>query len=86
NEDRKELQTLVLNVSIPRISVFREAVATCERIHVFYSGAPGLDKDWIGMYRTGSSEVISRQYPSGKMDGNLTFSASEAGSYEFRLI
>lgn len=81
-----QIISLPFNVTVPRISASPSSVNTCEKIFVAYLGAFGQNKDWIGMYRAGSSDFISRQYLNGQENGNITFSSSEAGSFEFKLF
>lgn len=81
-----EVMSLPFNVTVPSISASPSSVNTCEKIFVAYSGAFGQNNDWIGMSRAGSSDFVSRQYLKGHENGNITFSSSEAGSFEFKLF
>jgi len=82
----KEIVSLPFNVTVPRISASPKSVRTCEKIIVSYSGAPGLEKDWIGMFSSGSSEPLSRQYLKKSASGDLAFSTQESGTYHFALF
>ncbi len=73
-------------VAVPGITASPTTVNTCEKISVAFWGASGQKDDWIGMYKTGSSNAISRQVLEGKESGNLTFSGSDAGSYMFQMF
>lgn len=55
---------------------------------VTYSGAPGNQNDWIGMFKVGAGpkEYITYQYLAKSRSGTLTFNAHEVvGKYEFRM-
>lgn len=78
--------SLPFNVSTPRISASPSSVFACEEITVSFQGARGGEDDWIGMYRTDSSDVISSQSLARRERGAVTFTAEEAGSYTFRLF
>lgn len=82
----KEIVSLSFDVTSPRISIAVDSARTCEKIVVSYSGAPGLEKDWIGMFSSGSSDPVSRQYLKGNPSGNLSFSTQEAGTYHFSMF
>ncbi|MBP8708175.1 MAG: hypothetical protein KBH94_05605 [Caldisericia bacterium] len=59
-----------------------------KKITVTYSGAPGYDSDWIGLFKAnaGEREYITYQYLKGSKSGTLTFGApEEVGKYEFRM-
>jgi parallel beta-helix repeat protein len=86
--DTEEIASLPFQVAVPAISASPAAISTCEPISVSYLGAPGLEGDWIGLYRIGSPDSlpISRQYLDGSSSGTLTFSASEPGSYNLRIF
>ncbi|MDM7911669.1 MAG: NosD domain-containing protein [Methanotrichaceae archaeon] len=81
-----EILSFPFNVTVPRITASPSPANTCEKIYVSYSGAPGLEKDWIGMYRPGGTDAISWQYLKGRQSGTLAFSTTEAGHYEFRMF
>lgn len=76
------------NVTVPSITASPSEAKTCEKIYVSFSGAPGLEKDWIGMYRAdkADSDAVSWQQLKGSQMGTLAFSAADAGSYEFRMF
>jgi len=73
------------NVTVPGITVSPSEVKTCEKIFVSFSGAPGLEKDWIGMYRPDGADAVSWQQLNGRQMGTLAFSVTDVGSYEFRM-
>ncbi len=81
-----EILSFPFNVTVPRITASPSPASTCEKIYVSFSGAPGLEKDWIGMYRPGGADAISWQQLSGRQTGTLAFSTTEAGAYEFRMF
>lgn len=57
-------------------------------ITVTFSGAPGNNNDWIGIFKAeaGERSYISYQYLSGKKSGSLSFAApEEVGKYVFRM-
>lgn len=58
-------------------------------ITVSYSGAPGYEKDWIGIYKADSPDRgwISWKYLNGNKRGTLDFTApQEDGTYNFRMF
>jgi parallel beta-helix repeat protein len=78
--------SLPFNVSTPQISASPSSVLTCEKITVSFQGARGGEKDWIGMYRSESSNALSSQSLARRESGAVTFTAEEAGSYVFKLF
>jgi len=57
-------------------------------ITVTFSGAPGNQNDWIGIFKAGAGarSYITYQYIKGQKSGTLTFNApEEVGKYEFRM-
>lgn len=80
------LLSVPFNVTVPRITASPSEVKTCEKIFVSFSGAPGLEKDWIGMYKQGGADPVSQQQLSGRQMGTLAFSVTDAGTYEFRMF
>lgn len=84
-----EIVSLSFAVVTPAITVSVASASTCDRVDVNYSGAPGFDGDWVGLYRVGSGNEspISRKRLEGTNNGTLTFfMPSSAGSYEFRIF
>jgi hypothetical protein len=61
-----------------------------DAITVTFSGAPGNNTDWIGMYKVGASDqdFIEAYYLEGYKSGTLTFlkAPAEAGNYNFRMF
>ncbi len=84
----EEMASLSFSVAVPAIDAIPDSVNTCEPITVSYSGVPGYENDWVGMYRSGSpdTDYIARQYLDGNVNGNMVFDAADPGSYEFRIF
>lgn len=80
-----EIMSVPFNVTVPSLSASPLQVTTCEKIYVAFSGASGQNDDWIGMYRSGASDALSRQFLRGQVSGNVTFSSIDAGNFEFRM-
>lgn len=58
------------------------------KVSVQFTGAPGFNNDWIGIFKVGAGErsYTSYQYLAGKTSGSLTFECPNDGSkYEFRM-
>ncbi|HPE63536.1 MAG TPA: NosD domain-containing protein [Methanothrix sp.] len=84
-----EIVALPFNVATAELFVYNTTAGTCDRLNVGYSGAPGFENDWIGLFRVGSGDEspLSRKYLDGTNNGTLTFNMpSSAGSYEFRMF
>jgi len=84
-----EVVALSFSVATAALTVSASSVGTCDRVDVSYSGAPGFEGDWIGLYTVGSEDEspISRRYLDGANNGTLTFfMPSSAGGYEFRIF
>jgi nitrous oxidase accessory protein len=86
DKDGKVLLTIAFNVSLPRLQAGPSTVGTCENIQVSFSGSSGQREDWIGMFRPGSTDVLSKEFLKGEQSGNATFYAPETGAYEFRMF
>lgn len=84
----KEMASLNFTVKVPTVAASPDLVYNCEGITVSYSGAPGFENDWIGIYRSGSPDAsyVTRQYLDGKESGTAIFDAPDPGSYEFRMF
>ncbi|VVB71994.1 Periplasmic copper-binding protein (NosD) [uncultured archaeon] len=84
----EEMVSVDFSVAIPSIAVIPASVKTCEQITVSYAEAPGYENDWIGMYRSGSSDTdpITRQYLNGNANGTVILDAPDEGSYDFRIF
>lgn len=84
----EEMASLNFTVKVPTVAASPDLVYNCEGITVSYSGAPGFENDWIGIYRSGSSDsaYVTRQYLDGKESGTAIFDAPDPGSYEFRMF
>jgi parallel beta-helix repeat protein len=83
-----EMASLNFGVSIPTISATPDSVYSCEQMTVRYAGAPGFENDWIAMYRSGDPDTtpITRQYLDGNENGTVVLTASNPGSYDFRIF
>ena len=60
-----------------------------EAIKVTFTGAPGLDSDWICLVQAGSPDTDGGDYkymPKGLKTGTLTFDAPAPGKYEIRAF
>lgn len=60
-----------------------------DEIVVSYSGAPGFETDWIGIYKVGAANEDFGEwyYLEGETKGTLTFTTpEEEGDYEFRVF
>lgn len=87
--ETSEIVSLSFNVATPALTVDFASASTCDRVNVSYSGAPGFEGDWVGLFAVGSGDEspIDRRYLDGTSNGTLTFvMSSSAGSYEFRLF
>jgi len=80
------VMSLPFNVTVPSLSASPLSVNVCEKISVTYSGASGQKDDWIGMFRTGSSDAVTRQTLAGHESGTVTFSMSQESNVEFRMF
>jgi parallel beta-helix repeat protein len=86
DQNGTKVLSVPFSVAIPSISATPASVYTCEKIIVAFQGAFGQKDDWIGMYREGSSDATLRQTLGSRDQGNVTFSASDAGSYLFKMF
>ncbi len=86
DKNETEIMSMTFRVAVPSIFASPLTVGTCEKIFVAFFGATGQTNDWIGMFRTGTSDVASRQNLMGQENGNITFSSSEGGSFEFKMF
>ncbi len=88
-EKGEEIVSLPFKVAAAALAADVPSASTCDRVNLSYSGAPGSEGDWVGLYRAGSEDdgPISRKYLEGTESGTLAFSMpSSAGIYEFRLF
>ena len=81
-----EVMSMAFRVAAPGIFASPLQVGSCEKIFVAFFGASGQTNDWIGMFRAGTSDVASRQNLMGQENGNITFSSSDGGSFEFKMF
>lgn len=88
NASGEELASLDFNVKVPTITAAPASIKACEMVAINYSGAPGYENDWIGMYKSGSSDnsYMTKQYLNGNEKGTVTLEAPDPGSYNFRLF
>lgn len=88
NTSGEELASLNFNVNVPTITATPASIKACETVAINYSGAPGYENDWIGMYKSGSSDnsYMTKQYLNGNENGTVTLEAPDPGSYNFRLF
>jgi parallel beta-helix repeat protein len=86
DQNGTKVLSVPFSVAIPSISATPASVYTCEEIIVSFQGAFGQKDDWIGIYREGSSDASARQTLGSQDQGNITFSASDAGSYLFKMF
>ena len=73
----------------PLITALASAVTSGRPVTAEFSGAPGNDLDWIGLYLvTGSNEdPATFQYLEGATEGSMTLTAPAVGGvYEFRMF
>ena len=73
----------------PTLSATPDVIPPKGKITVNFSGAPGNSRDWIGLFKVGSSNYsrISYQYLKRQRNGTVIFTApSSTGKYEFRLF
>ena len=84
----EKMTSLNFNVRVPTIIAAPASVNTCELITINYTGAPGYENDWVGMYESGSSgtSFITRQYLDGKENGTVTLWYPDPGNYDFRIF
>ena len=77
-------ESLFMSISIPVLSLNKAGYAVEEPISIDYLQAPGLPKDWIGIYGLsdipGSINSTVWDYTSGNA-GNLLFPGLQAGYY-----
>jgi nitrous oxidase accessory protein len=88
-DEDDEILSLFFDVKTPHLTVDIASASTCDSVNVSYTGAPGSEGDWIGLYRVGSGDdsPISRRYLDGTNSGTLAFvMPSSAGTYEFRIF
>jgi parallel beta-helix repeat protein len=78
--------SLPFNVTVPGLNASPSSVGMCENIAVTYRGASGQKEDWIGMFRTGSSDAVGRQTLASRESGTVTFSMSQSGNVEFKMF
>jgi hypothetical protein len=75
---------VVYSISIPVLSTDKAGYATGEQISINYLQAPGLTKDWIGVYRLseipGTVNSTEWEYTSGS-SGNILIPGLPAGYY-----
>ncbi len=88
-DEADAIVSLSFVVARPVLTVSTPSASTCDRVNVSYTGAPGFEGDWIGLYTVGSGDEspIARRYLDGTSNGTLTFvMPSSAGLCEFRIF
>ena len=73
----------------PQITAFDSTVTTGSSVTAQFSGAPGSERDWIGLYLVTASneDAATFQYLDGATEGSITFLAPAVlGLYEFRMF
>ena len=71
------------------INIPKQPVLPATEFSIEYKGAPGNPKDWIGLYKSSSSDrdYLTWKYLDGKTSGTITFSApEEEGEYNVRIF
>ena len=63
DENGSVILSLPFNVTVASLNASPSSVGMCENIAVTYRGASGQKNDWIGMFKAGSSDAVSRQNP-----------------------
>ncbi len=84
-----ELVHLPIKVEVPVIDVFPTEVKACESVNVTYSGAPGYEGDWVGIFSVdaGDRSPIARKYLDGSTNGSLVlYMPSIPGTYNIRMF
>lgn len=69
------------------VSADRKTYYPGETIRVYFSGAPGYNRDWICIVPSGAPDTDGGDYqymPGGMSQGSLTFTAPGPGRYEVR--
>lgn len=85
----EELVYLPIRVEVPEVHITPTEVKACEPINVTYSGAPGYEGDWIGMFSTGAGDSLplSRKYLDGSTNGSFVlYTPSIPGTYNVRMF
>ncbi|MEM0499289.1 MAG: NosD domain-containing protein [Methanothrix sp.] len=85
----EELVSLPISVEIPEVHIAPAEVKACEPINVTYSGAPGYEGDWIGMFSVGAGDrsPLSRKYLDGNTNGSFVlYTPSTPGTYNVRMF
>lgn len=84
-----EMVYLPISVEVPEIHLSPAEVKACEPINVTYSGAPGYEGDWIGMFSAGAGDhsPLSRKYLDGSTNGSFVlYTPSIPGTYNVRMF
>ncbi|MCQ8903796.1 MAG: right-handed parallel beta-helix repeat-containing protein [Methanothrix sp.] len=85
----EELVYLPISVEVPEVHIAPAEVKACEPINVTYSGAPGYEGDWIGIFSTGAGDrsPLSRKYLDGSTNGSFVlYTPSTPGTYNVRMF
>ena len=73
----------------PALTLAARVVAPGEAVQVSFGGAPGNQRDWVGMFAAEATDrqYLTYQYTQGARDGVLTFRAPDhVGRYDLRLF
>jgi hypothetical protein len=79
----------IIEIAGPSLSASPNIITPGGKVTVNFTGAPGYYRDWIGLFKIGSSNYtrISYQYLRGQKNGSIVFSVpTTLGKYEFRLF
>lgn len=85
----EEMVYLPISVEVPEIHISPAEVKACEPINVTYSGAPGYEGDWIGIFSrdAGDRSPLSRKYLDGSTNGSFVlYTPSIPGTYNVRMF
>ncbi|MCX6089138.1 MAG: hypothetical protein NTX88_01925 [Candidatus Atribacteria bacterium] len=85
------LQSIKITLPENKVSIIppSQPVLPQTNFSIEYSGAPGNPKDWIGLYKSISSDrdYLIWKYLDGKIAGTVTFTAPEKeGEYDVRIF
>lgn len=85
----EELVYLPISVEVPEVHISPAEVKACEPINVTYSGAPGYEGDWVGIFSIGAGDrsPLSRKYLDGSTNGSFVlYTPSTPGTYNVRMF
>ncbi len=82
-------QVMPPDPGMPSLTIAARTVSPEQQFEVSFSGAPGNNLDWIGLYPEGADDhaYLGWLYIEGLRSGSRTFTAPvEPGRYNFRLF